>query len=582
MSLDGIVTRALVRELQPCVGAKISKIYQPTEHEIVIHMRGHNANKRLLLSAHPSMPRLHYTHSVWENPAEPPMFCMLLRKYCEGGTIERIAQVDLERVVHFDIRHRDELGDLALKRIVLEMMGRHSNLILLDPESGLIHDGIRRVTPAVSSYRSVLPGATYKPPPPQGKRHPLTATEQQFRQAIASIADMAADNWDPVLAARALVAAFTGISPLTAAEIAHRAGGEQARLWPVFHEAMQQAAHHRYEPCQVESDDGKTFFSALKLTHLSGRPILFDSMHACLESYYQDKADRDFVRQRTADLSKLLSNEIAKNVKKLSKLEETLQETVDADRWRKYGELLNAHLHQLNRGDTTANLIDYYDENQPTISIPLEPTLTPAENAQRYFRKYSKLKNSRSIVEEQIQATREEIVYLESVLHSVATADPSDIEDIREELTEQGYIRDRSRKRGPKRKKKETPDVLKFMSSEGIPIYVGKNNAQNDYLTSKLGRPTDTWLHTKDIPGSHVLIRSKQYGESTLKEAAMLAAYYSKAKQSGNVPVDYTLIRNVRKPNGAKPGFVIYEGQRTLFVTPDEAIIQSLAAQAAD
>lgn len=582
MSLDGIVTRALVHELQAAVGARISKIYQPTEHEIILHMRGQGVSRRLLMSAHPSMPRLHWTQSAWENPSEPPMFCMLLRKHCEGGVIEAVFQDGLERVVHFDIRHRDELGDLSLKRLTLEIMGRHSNLILMDPASGTIHDGIRHVTPAVSSYRVVLPGVAYVAPPPQHKQSPLSAGKSVWDETVGAALAAGADAADPQAVARLLVQTYAGISPLAAAEIVYRSAGQSDRLWTVFREAMEAVLAHRYEPNWVEPADGRTAYSAIALTHIQGEGRRFDSMNECLETYYRDKADRDLVRQRTADLSRLLANESAKNAKKLVKLQETLAETEEADRYRKIGELLTAQLHLAQRGDSKAQIMDFYAEDQRPITVALDPSLSPAENAQRYFRKYNKLKNSKTVVEEQMAAARAEIAYLESVLQGLASASPADIEEIRDELAEQGYIRLRNAKRGAKKKKKETPAVLKYTSSEGVPIYVGRNNTQNDYVTCRLGQSSDTWLHTKDIPGSHVLIRAGQYGDATLREAALLAAYYSKAKSSSNVPVDYTLIRHVRKPNGAKPGYVIYENQKTLFVTPDEALIQSLASQATD
>ncbi len=569
MSLDGIVTRALVQELQSCVNARIHKIYQPTDNEMVWHIRGQGVNGRLLLSAHPSIPRLHWTEQAWENPPEPPMFCMLLRKYCEGGVIEAVRQVGLERIVQFDIRHRDELGDYSLKQVVLEIMGRHSNLILLDPATGVIHDGIRHVTPAISSYRVVLPGTSYMAPPSQDKRDPLSETESGFAAAREqSGADEGDASW--------LVGAYTGMSMLAANEVKYRAESANRPLWNAFSELMQQVAAHQFEPTLVETLDGKTHFSAISLTHLQGKASLFESIHVCLDRYYQDKAVRDLVRQRTADLSRFLVNETAKNEKKLIKLEESLREAEDANQLRKIGELLTAQLHLLTKGDKKVDIVDYYDENQSTIPVTLDPLLTPNENAQRYFRKYNKLKNSRTVIAEQMDAARAEIIYLASVLQGLETATPADIEEIREELIEQGYIRARGLKRGFRKKKKDRPALLCYTSSEGVPIYVGKNNTQNDYVTNKLGAPNDTWLHTKDIPGSHVLIRSQEYGDQTLREAATIAAYYSKAKQSSNVPVDYTRIRNVRKPNGAKPGFVTYDSQTTIYVNPDETLIQSL------
>ncbi|XID95229.1 NFACT family protein [Paenibacillaceae bacterium WGS1546] len=578
MSLDGIVARALVRELQACVKARIHKIYQPTDNELILHIRGQGVSGRLLLSAHPSMPRLHWTEQTWANPPEPPMFCMLLRKYCEGGVIEAVRQVGLERIVELDVRSRDELGDVSLKRIVVEIMGRHSNLILLDPETGTIHDGIRHVTPAISSYRVVLPGSAYVAPPAQDKVDPLATSEAEFAALTAREGALpeASDEKYAAAAGAAIANAYTGIGPLAAKEIAHRAAERGESLWDAFREAMARAARHEYEPNVVTSPEGKTLFSAIALTHVKGDVRRFASVHECLEAYYRDKASRDLVRQRTADLNRFLLNETAKNEKKLEKLKETLREAEEADRMRVLGDLLTAHLHAFKRGDASVDVVDYYAEDQPTISVPLDPLLTPNENAQRYFRKYNKLKNSRAAVAEQMEAANAELAYLASVLQGLESASPEDVAEIREELIEQGYIRERGAKRGFKKKKKDRPALLCYTSSEGVPIYVGKNNTQNDYLTNRLASANDTWLHTKDIPGSHVLIRSADYGERTLREAAMLAAFYSKGKASSGVPVDYTRIRNVRKPNGAKPGFVIYEGQKTLYVTPDEELVKAM------
>lgn len=572
MSLDGLVLHALVHELQACVNARIAKIYQPTDNEMVWHIRGQGVNGRLLLSAHPSMPRLHWTAHTWANPEEPPMFCMLLRKYCEGGVIEAIRQIGLERIVEIDIRHRDELGDDSMKRVILEIMGRHSNLILMDPATGVVHDGIRHVTPAISSYRVVLPGVAYVAPPSQDKRNPLEADAETVRALLAEEAYAS----DP---AGALLQRYSGISPLVATELHSRSGGDPESLVQQFISTMAQVASHNDEPNIVETDNGKMVFSSIRLTHLNGQVIRFDKMHSCLDAFYKDKAQRDLVKQRTADLSRLLHNETAKNKKKLQKLQETLEEAEADEHYRRLGELLTSQLHLAHKGDTSVDVVDYYDEHQQTVTITLDPQLAPADNAQRLFRKYTKLRNSRSIVAQQMQGAEEELDYLASVLQGLETALPHDIEEIRDELIEQGYIRARGPKRGMKKKKKDRPAVLCYTSSEGIPIYVGKNNTQNDYISNRLGAPTDTWLHTKDIPGSHVLIRSTEFGETTLLEAAALAAYYSKARESSGVPVDYTRIRHVRKPSGAKPGFVIYDNQKTLFVTPDPVQIDKLASE---
>lgn len=601
MALDGIVVHAIVHELQECVGGRIGKIHQPSENEILLQIRTKGKTRRLLLSANPTYPRVHYTEISMNNPLEPPMFCMLLRKHCENGIIEEVLQKGLERIIVIRIRHRNELGDLCLKELIVEIMGRHSNVILHDPEQGTILDGIHHVTPAISTYRVVLPGSVYKAPPEQGKLDPLNTEkplfEEKWKQVIAESENSSEEQTGSKAPAKpsplwkVLLNCFNGISPLMAKEIVYRSNhqsedaGEKppAELWEAFHSVMEQVKAYHYEPgTAVEDNSGKLVFAAQRLTHLDASWHPFESISECLDHYYGEKAERDEVRQRTADLLRFLQNERAKNSKKLEKLEETLEEAKEADRYRIQGELLTASMHLFQKGDKSVEVINYYDEEQKKMVIELDPLLTPSENAQKAFKRYTKIKNSRTVVSEQIESTKVELTYLDSLLQQLQNAGLNDIEEIREELVEQGYLRSRERKKrkggkAGKLGKPSKPSVASFTSSEGIPIYVGKNNTQNDYVTNKLAHAGDTWLHTKDIPGSHVVIRSPQFGEQTLHEAAMLAAYYSQAKESSQVPVDYTLIRHVRKPNGAKPGFVIYDNQKTLFVTPDAQLIQALA-----
>ncbi|AWB45173.1 hypothetical protein DCC85_13685 [Paenibacillus sp. CAA11] len=577
MALDGIVTRAIVHELQLCIGARINKIHQPSESDIVISLRGQGGGRRLLLSANPTYPRVHFTEASFLNPQEAPMFCMLLRKHCEGGVIESIRQVGLERIIHMDIRQRDELGDLSLKRIVIELMGRHSNIILLDPATGTQLDGIHHVTPAISSYRVVMPGFTYTEPPQQHKQHPLEVSKDEFMALSRAVLEPSSAGW--------LVDSFSGLSPLIAQEIVNRAADSEGdaldfeplgtRLWKAFAELMEQIRCQDYHPSSGLNAKGKAIFSAVQLTLIQEGLHTYESISECMEAYYGDKAERDTVKQRVSDLLRFLQNERSKNIKKLDNLEKDLEEAGDAERYRIWGEILLASLHQIQKGDKEALLINYYDENQGTERISLDPLLTPSENAQRYFKKYNKFKNSLAVIGEQLDKTREEITYLEGLLLQLGDASMNDIEEIREELTQQGYLRDRGRK-VKKKKKNDRPTLHVFTSSEGIEIYVGKNNLQNEYVTNRLAKPNDTWLHTKDIPGSHVVIRAAEFGDATLEEAAQLAAYFSQAKESSSVPVDCTLIRHVRKPSGAKPGFVIYDHQRTLIVTPEEKRIKSL------
>ncbi|MFB5759436.1 Rqc2 family fibronectin-binding protein [Paenibacillus medicaginis] len=580
MALDGIVTRAIVHELQSCRGARINKIHQPNERDVVFNLRVQGGSGKLLLSANPTYPRVHFTAQTFINPAEAPMFCMLLRKHCEGGIIEDIRQVGMERIIHIDIRQRDELGDLSQKRIIIELMGRHSNIVLVDPGSNTILDGIHHVTPAISSYRVVMPGFSYTEPPQQHKLDPLETDKTAFLEAFP-MEQAGATQW--------IVNTFTGVSPLIAAEIALRAaeaGGvnsseqmEDAEcLWQAFSELMNDVREHRYQPASGLNSKGKEVFSAIPLRLIVGEAKTYDSISKCMEDFYGDKAERDSVKQRVSDLLRFLQNERSKNVKKLDNLQRDLEEAEDADQYRIYGELLFASLHAISKGDQEAVLVNFYDEEQKEISIPLDPLLSPSDNAQRYFKKYNKYKNSLAVIEEQKLKTHEEIAYIDNLLQQLSHASMSDIEEIRDELVQQGYLRDRAKK-VKKKKKNDRPALHQYISSEGIEIYVGKNNLQNEYLTNRLAGANDTWLHTKDIPGSHVVIRSDSYGDATLEEAAQLAAYFSQAKQSSSVPVDCTLIRHVRKPSGAKPGFVIYDHQRTLYITPNEELVKQLPSK---
>ncbi|MDQ0168861.1 Rqc2 family fibronectin-binding protein [Paenibacillus tundrae] len=581
MALDGIVTRAIVHELQGCIGGRISKIHQPNGHDVVLTLRAQRGNSKLLVSASPTYPRVHYTEKTFLNPTEAPMFCMLLRKHCEGAIIENIRQIGMERIIHIDVRQRDELGDVSVKRIIIELMGRHSNIILLDPITETILDGIHHVTPSISSYRVVMPGFSYTAPPEQHKSNPLEISKPEFENSYTT-AEEDASRW--------LVNAFSGLSPLIASEITARAVAadsekltstegegriEAEALWSAFESVMGLVKDHVYTPVTGMNAKGKMIFSAIQLQSIQDGEKTYDTISRCMEDYYGDKAERDTVKQRVSDLLRFLQNERSKNIKKLDNLNKDLLEADDADKFRLWGELLFASLHQVNKGDKTAQLVNFYDEDQATITIQLDPLLTPSDNAQRYFKRYNKYKNSLAVIHDQLGKTKDEIAYLDNLLQQLSIASMNDIEEIRDELVQQGYLRDRNKK-GKKKKKNDRPTVHQFTSSEGIDILVGKNNLQNEYVTNRLASANDTWLHTKDIPGSHVVIRSTDFGEATLEEAAQLAAYFSQAKESSSVPVDYTFIRHVRKPSGAKPGFVIYDHQKTLFVTPNEELIKSL------
>jgi len=595
MALDGIVISSIVKELQQCVGARINKIHQPTEHDLMISFRGNGIKDKLIVSANPTYPRVHFTNTNQQNPLEAPMFCMLMRKHCEGGVIDAISQVGRERIIHIDITHRDEIGDRSAKKIIVELMGRHSNIILVDPSTLSIFDGIHHVTPALSSYRIIMPGTVYSAPPEQHKLDPFEIVSiDQFKQAL----NIEEQGDDISVSNKQLVQQFSGFSPLLAQEIVYRSitgtdmvmedtqqrpliiGNDYITynlnaLWDAFYSLLNQvkAGHIKPEIVTAKQNE-KMSFSITSLTHIDGARQTYTTISECLEAFYGDKAQRDTVKQRANDLIRFVTNEKQKNEQKVTKLEEAYSEAKDADRYRIIGELLTTYMHQIKRGDASVELINYYDENQSLIKIELDPQLNPSEHAQKYFKKYTKQKNALSIIEEQLEKTRQEIEYFTLLLAQLDQASLVDIEEIREELVSEGYMRERV-KRGMKKKKANRPSVLHYKSNEGIEIVVGKNNLQNEYVTNRLADSQDTWLHTKDIPGSHVVIRSKAYNDETLELAAMLAAHFSQAKHSSLVPVDYTLIRHVKKPSGAKPGFVIYDHQKTLYITPDEAKIKA-------
>ncbi|WP_172194874.1 Rqc2 family fibronectin-binding protein [Saccharibacillus qingshengii] len=579
MALDGIVTRAIAAELASLQGARISKVHQPSGSDIIFQIRSREGNKKLLLSASLTYPRIQFTEQSYMNPPEAPMFCMLLRKHCEGGLIEKIEQVGMERILHFWIRQRDEVGDVSLKKLVVELMGRHSNIILLDAATETILDGIHHVTPAISSYRIVMPGIQYQEPPQQNKLNPLETAEETFKQKWnGNIVDAPVNR---------LVETYTGLSPLIAQEVMNRASvsvdadssavePDVSAIWQAFDELMTGVREGRFAPCTGLNARGKLVFSAVPLTLIEEERRTFDSISLCMEHYYGDKADRDTVKQKVGDLIKFLQNERGKNVKKLDHLDKDLEEAQDAEQYRIKGELLFASLHLLKKGMKEIEVINFYDDEQREIKITLDPLINPSDNAQRYFKKYNKYKNSLAVIDEQIKKTHEEIAYMDNLLQQLNDASLRDVDEIRAELAEQGYVRSRVPRGAKKKKKNDKPTLHLYTSSEGIEIYVGKNNLQNEFITNRLAHSSDTWLHTKDIPGSHVLIRSAEYGETTLNEAAQLAAFFSQAKHSSSVPVDTTQIRHVRKPSGSKPGFVIYDHQKTLFVTPDEDLVKAL------
>lgn len=566
MAFDGIVTRAIVHELNQEIGSgRILKVYQPTMHEIILTVRQFGKNKQLLLSSHSSYARIHITKDKYENPQEPSMFCMMLRKYLNGSFIKELKQIENERIIHMDIETKNEIGDISKKRLIIELMGKHSNIILIDVERNMIIDSIKHISTALNRHRSIMPGSTYIAPPNQGKVNPLSIDGDTFIKKI----DFNSGRKD-----NQIIQQFMGISPLLANEIIFRAGLNHISVYKqVFEQIVETITKNEYRPQIIEGK--KRFFYVLPLQSISGQIKEFKTVSDMLDDFYSGKAERDRVKQKAGDLLRFLGNEIKKNERKLEKLDITLDDAKHADQYKHNGELLTAHMHLVNKGDSSIEVIDYYDPNQSKKVIKLNPHKTPSENAQNFFKKYHKLKKSKQMVTEEKKKALEEITYLDEIISQIESAREVDIEEIREELQEQGYLKKRVDKNKKKKvTNKPTPEL--YFSSDGTEILVGRNNKQNDYLTNKLAKKSNIWLHTKDIPGSHVVIKDDYPSEQTLFEAAQLAANYSKSKQSSTVPVDYTQVKNVKKPSGAKPGFVIYEKQKTLYVTPDDAYLSTL------
>lgn len=570
MPFDGIVTRAVTNELQEkLLPGKITKIYQPTNYDLLLTIRSKGENHSLLLSVHPSYARFHLTEQSYQNPAEPPMFCMVLRKHLQGAILEHIEQKDMERIVTFTMKTRNEIGDISDKLLIFELMGKHSNIILVDREKEQIVDSIKHISYAQNRHRAILPGQPYISPPSQNKLHPLHIDEEQFIRRL---------DFNRGKLHLQIVEQVMGFSPFLAKEIVERAKlGSPDIYGEKFAEIQQQIARNEYVPAIYQN--GKEDFHVIPLTFITGNIKTFTCVNEMLDTFYANKADRDYIRQQAKDLYRFIANERKKNEKKLIKHQQTLKKAEDAEHYQKLGELLTAHLHLVSPGDKQVKVIDYYDPEQKEVTIELDPQKSPSENAQQFFKSYQKLKNSKRIVKQEIEKTEKELLYFDQLLQQIDAADLDDLEEIREELQEEGYLKKRQRdKKGKKKTALPKPETYK--SSDGTIILVGKNNKQNEYLTMKLARRDEIWLHTKDIPGSHVIIRSTEPSEKTLLEAAQLAAYFSKAKQSSSVPVDYTRVRHVKKPKGAKPGFVIYDQQKTVFVTPSKELADSLKIKA--
>lgn len=574
MPLDAILLTALTEELNTTLpGARIDKIQQPERDTVLLQLRSPAAgNRRLLLSASPSHPRLHYTEARWENPAQPPMFCMLLRKHLAGGRVISLRQLPMERAVDLCVESADELGELSEKHLFLELMGRNSNLILTGPD-GRIIDCLRRVDFEMSEKRQVLPGLFYREPPAQDKLDFHSETAERLRRSLEAVDHPAAlDRW--------LMDRYAGISPLIARELAWQTTGrtdpdltglDRAALAAALFGALQGLGADFVPTCLYLNGERKDFsFRPIRQYEGYMTEAQFPGFSELLDDFYSGRALAERMRARTQTMHKTLSNQLARVRRKLANQEKELEATYDRERLRQLGDIVTANLHLIQRGQARLTATDFYDPEMQEIEIPLNVTLSPQQNAAKFYKDYTKAKHAESFLTEQIALGRTEESYLASVLEALDRAETeADVNDIRAELIEGGYLRPTDRK---KQMKLPASKPMQFTSSDGIQILVGRNNRQNDLLTTKLAYKTDLWLHVQKAHGSHVIIAcaGAPVPDQTVTEAAELAAWFSQARQGHNVPVDLCPVRQVKKPAGAKPGMVVYENYRTVYVTPHE------------
>ena len=580
MPLDAICLQAVVEELRPqLLNLRIDKVQQPARDQVIQLLRG---NKRLLLNAGANAPRIQLTEVPRDNPAEPPMFCMLLRKHLVGARVADIIQPPLERLVRMELDITDDFGQPGKRTLVLEAMGRRSNLILLDGE-GRVIDCMRRVDADMSAARQVLPGLYYEPPAAVGRLPVTEETEAGFREKLA------AANPERQIDAF-LLDNYFGISPLMARELAFRTTGEtdsrlfgldragEDRLWEELSGFISAVQENRFTPICLKKEGRPFEFSCLPIRQYGGaaEQETYESFSALLDAFYEARERQERVRQRGADLIRTAATARDRLRRKLAMQEKDYEATQDRDRLRVCGDLITSNLYRMERGQSKLVCENFYDENCAETTIQLDPLLTPQQNAAKYYKRYTKAKTAEKYLREQMEIARRDLEYLESVLEEIQHAETEqDFMEIRNELRDAGFLRKQGKgKKEPKR----TARPWEFRTTSGFRVLVGRNNRQNDQLTCKEADHRDIWLHTQKIHGAHVILCTggQAVDDDTIVEAAKLAAWYSQARESGNVPVDYTQVKNVKKPAGARPGMVIYNTCRTVNVTPNEDLVKAL------
>ncbi|KOA20963.1 hypothetical protein CLHOM_05510 [Clostridium homopropionicum DSM 5847] len=571
MALDGVFLRSIVNELNnKILNGKVDKVNQPESDEIILSIRNGKENYKLLISSSSNYPRLHFTNMNKQNPLKAPMFCMVLRKYLTSAKIINIKQLDLDRIVTIDFESTDELGFDSVYSLAIEIMGRHSNITLIRHRDMLVMDCIKHISPDLNSYRTVLPGIKYIFPPKSNKLNPLG-------YEISEVKSFINDN-DINFTETFFSNIFTGIGKILSKEIVHNLN--QLNIFFYKDNLVQISNYFKTVMLDIKSNtfnfyeykDGNKLldFYCIPLNSMASLDkISYSSPSNLLEDFYYIKDKVDRLKAASSDLIKIVTNNVNRCTKKHKILTSTLKECEDKEKYKLYGELLTANIYAIEKGMKEIEVINYYSDAFDKISISLDVNKTPSQNVQSYYKRYNKLKKSEESAKDQINQNEEELEYLNSVLTNIHNVDNyNEIEDIKKELIETGYIKF---KKSNKNNKTKLSKPMHYISSDGFDIYVGKNNIQNDYLSLKFANKNDIWLHTKNIPGSHVVIKANgKIPSKTLEEAANLAAYYSKSKNSSNVPVDYTEIKNLKKPNGAKPGMVIYYTNQTIYITPQE------------
>ena len=583
MPIDAVFLESLRCELQEqLLACRVDKVQQPERDTILLSMRGPNGGGKLLLTASPNHPRIQLTSLSFENPAQPPMFCMLLRKHLTGGRLVSISQPPLERLVELTFDCIDEMGTPCQKKLILEIMGRNSNLILTGAD-GRILDCLRRVDFEMSEQRQVLPGLYYHLPPTQGKRSPWDASEEELRALLcAQKTQKMADSF--------LLETFGGLSPLLCRELAYAVFGQvDLDLSQLTDTQREDAAGKLFAvldrlhtgkrtPVILVRDERPWDFTCIPIRQyedlITQEPQ--PSFSALLDTFYAKRDSLERMRQKTQALRKTLTNLHNRTARKLANQKKELEATFDREHLRRLGDIVTANLHVISRGQARLTAVDFYDPEMKEIDIPLNPAISPQQNAAKFYKDYQKAKTAEKVLTEQIAKGEAELSYLASVLDELSRVESErDMQDIRQELTEGGYLRETGQK---KKMKLPASKPMVFRSSDGFEILVGRNNRQNDLLTCKLAQKQDIWLHTQKIHGSHVIIACapETPPDRTVTEAMQLAAYFSQAREGQNVPVDYTRVKNVKKPAGAKPGMVIYDHYSTAVVTPDAALAEKL------